>query len=139
MPEAGGYNVELAHRLSDHARDDVSSRSLAKLTTKKELAKLFERLILPEFQPAFFAWKNTDPVHNPNAPAGPQQMGEFRSAKMEDAEKLSVQATEAFEEGTSARQRSDGYVRITVTLQQYCCSRRSVSVSRFTLYALPWY
>ena len=36
----------------------------------KKLADLFERRFLPEFRPAFEAWKKTDPVNNPNAPAG---------------------------------------------------------------------
>ena len=37
------------------------------------LADLFERRLLPEFRPAFEAWKKTDPIHNPNAPAGPDK------------------------------------------------------------------
>ena len=36
-----------------------------------KLADLSERRILPEFQPAFEAWKKTDPINNRNAPAGP--------------------------------------------------------------------
>jgi hypothetical protein len=47
----------------------------------KKLSALFERRFLPEFRPAFEAWKKTDPLNNPNAPAGPQLMAEFRSAK----------------------------------------------------------
>src|SRR6202044_1711473 len=41
-----------------------------------KLSALFERRFLPEFRPAFEAWKKTDPVNNPNAPAGPQLMVE---------------------------------------------------------------
>jgi hypothetical protein len=82
----------------------------------KKLADLFERRFLPEFRPAFEAWKKTDPLSNPNAPAGPQLMAEYHSAKTEEAARLNVQATEAFEQGTRARQYSDQYVRLTVTL-----------------------
>jgi len=82
----------------------------------KKLADLFERRFLSEFRPAFEGWKKTDPINNPNAPAGPQLMPQYRSSKTEQAAKLNDQATEVFEEGTKARQRSDEYVRATVTL-----------------------
>ena len=82
----------------------------------KKLADIFERRFLPEFRPAFEAWKNTDPINNPNAPPGPQLMAEYRSSKTEESAKLNDQATEVFEQGTRARQRSDEYVRVTVTL-----------------------
>jgi hypothetical protein len=82
----------------------------------KKLADLFERRFLPEFRPAFEAWKKTDPLNNPNAPPGPQLMKEYRSSKTEEAAKLNDQATEVFEQGTRGRQLSDQYVRITVTL-----------------------
>jgi hypothetical protein len=82
----------------------------------KKLAELFERRFLPEFRPAFEAWKKTDPLINPNAPAGPQLMSEYRSSKMEEAAKLNGQATKVFEQGTQARQHSDEYVRLTVML-----------------------
>jgi hypothetical protein len=82
----------------------------------KKLADLFERRFLPEFRPAFEAWKNTDPLNNPKAPAGPQLMSEYRSSKTEEAAKLNDQATEVFEQGNQARQHSDEYVRVTVTL-----------------------
>jgi hypothetical protein len=82
----------------------------------KRLADLFERRLLPEFRPAFEAWKKTDPLNSPNAPAGPQLMAEYRSSKTDEAAKLNDQATEVFEQGTRSRQRSDEYVRATVTL-----------------------
>jgi hypothetical protein len=82
----------------------------------KKLTALFERRFLPEFRPAFEAWKKTDPLNNPNAPAGPQQMAEYRSAKTQEAASLNDQATEAFEQGTKGRQFADQYVRATVTL-----------------------
>jgi hypothetical protein len=82
----------------------------------KKLADLFERRFLPEFRPAFDAWKKTDPLNNPNALAGPQLMAEYHSSKTEEAAKLNDQATEVFERGTRARQYSDQYVRITVML-----------------------
>ena len=82
----------------------------------QKLAEFFERRFLPEFRPAFEAWKKTDPLNNPSAPPGPQLMAEYRSSKTEEAAKLNDQATEVFEQGTRDRQRSDEYVRVTVTL-----------------------
>jgi hypothetical protein len=81
-----------------------------------KLANLFERRLLPEFRPAFEAWKKTDPLNNPNAPSSPHLMAEYRSSKTEEAAKLNDQATEVFEQGTRGRQHSDEYVRVTVTL-----------------------
>jgi hypothetical protein len=83
---------------------------------QKKLSDLFERRFLPEFRPAFEAWKTTDPLNNPDAPAGPQLMPEYRSSKSEQAVSLSDQASEVFDQGTQARQHSDEYIRVTVTL-----------------------
>ena len=82
----------------------------------KKLTDLFERRFLPEFRPAFEAWKKTDPLNNPSAPAGPQLMAEYRSSKTEEAARLNNQATQVFEEGTRGREYADQYVRATVTL-----------------------
>ena len=68
-----------------------------------KLAGIFERRILPEFRPAFEAWKKTDPLHNPGAPAGPFFGGEYPSAKTDEAARLNAQATETFEKGDQAR------------------------------------
>src|SRR5215469_108053 len=65
-----------------------------------KLAELFERRLLPEIRPAFEAWKATDPIHNPNAPAGPAQMQQYHSAPAEEAQKLDQEAAGVFEEGT---------------------------------------
>jgi len=82
----------------------------------KKLADLFGRRVLPEFRPAFEAWKKTDPLNNPDAPVGPSLMPQYRNAKTEEAVKLNEEATKVFDEGTVARKHSDEYVRVTVTL-----------------------
>jgi hypothetical protein len=88
----------------------------AEASNDKRLTTLFERRFLPEFRPAFEAWKKTDPLNNPNAPAGPQLMPEYRSSKTEMAARLNDHATEVFEQGTKGREYADQYVRATVTL-----------------------
>lgn len=81
-----------------------------------KLAALFERRLLPQFRPAFEAWKQTDPLHDPNAPAGPMLMKEYHNEAAEQSATLDREATEVFEEGTSARELADQYVRATVSL-----------------------
>ena len=88
----------------------------AELHGETNLAELFERRFLPAFRPAFEAWKKTDPLRNPNAPAGPTLMPEYRDSNAAEATRLGHEATELFEQGTSARERGDEYVRVTVTL-----------------------
>jgi hypothetical protein len=82
----------------------------------KDLIQVFERRIRPEFRPAFEAWRATDPLHNPNAPPGPLAMPEYRNVAMEQAVKLSKDATDLFMEGSKARGTSDDYVHATVLL-----------------------
>jgi hypothetical protein len=43
-------------------------------------------------------------------------MPEYRNAKAEEAARINQEASELFERGTSARERADDYVRVTVTL-----------------------
>jgi hypothetical protein len=83
---------------------------------EKRLAELFEKRLLPDFRPAFEAWKATDPVHNPNAPVGPTAMPGYQDSKAQEAAERNRQATEAFEQGTLAREHGDDYVRIAVLL-----------------------
>jgi hypothetical protein len=83
---------------------------------QKQLAEVFERRLLPDFRPAFEVWKQTDPIRDPNAPASPESMTNFRSPKTEEAAKLNQHATETFEQGMAAALHSDAYVRVTVTL-----------------------
>jgi len=110
----GASNFANQERLYDAAT--VAEWLKAEEDGKKRLADIFERRLLPEFRPAFEAWKKTDPLNNPDAPAGPQQMAEYHSAKAEQAAKLNEQASQTFEQGDQAREYSDHYVRVTVML-----------------------
>jgi len=81
-----------------------------------KLAGLFERRLLPHFRPAFEAWKQTDPLHDPNAPSSPIMMNEYHNPAAEQSVKLNGEATEVFGQGTQARELADQYVRATVSL-----------------------
>ena len=80
------------------------------------LIELFDRRVLPEFRPAFEAWKKTDPIHNRDAPPGPFFMPEYSDARAEQAKHKNQEANELFERGTRAREYGDEYVRVTVFL-----------------------
>jgi hypothetical protein len=79
-------------------------------------AALFERRFRPPFKVAFAAWLETDPFHNPNAPAGPLQMPQYKNPTFSKAAAQNAAASAAFEEGTAAREDGDKYVRNTVLL-----------------------
>jgi len=88
----------------------------AKAAGNEKVAAMFERRMLPEFRPAFEAWKNADPLNNPSAPPGPMMMPQYHNANAEAAIKRAQEANEAFEQGAAARATSDKYVRATVLL-----------------------
>ena len=110
----GAMNYATQERLYEAL--SVSEWLKAEAQGQQKLADMFERRVLPEFRPAFEAWKQTDPLNNPNAPPGPQVMPQYRNAKAQEAATLNEQASDAFEQGNIAREHSDDYVRVTVLL-----------------------
>jgi hypothetical protein len=113
--EAEAFSVR-SNQERQYNASTVNEWLKAEARGEKDLAELFERRFLPEFRPAFEAWKKTDPLHNPNAPAGPALMPEYRDSGAAESTRLGNEATELFEKGTSARERGDDYVRVTVLL-----------------------
>ena len=88
----------------------------AKAQGDEAVAKLFERRFRPEYRFAFNAWLKLDPFNNPKAPPGPIFMPQYRNAQSEFARAKEHQASEAFAEGTHAREEGDRYLRNTVLL-----------------------
>ena len=82
----------------------------------QDAARLYERRFSPEYKVAFDAWLKTDPFSNPDAPTGPIRMPEYRNALLERSAQLNREATEAFTQGTEAREVAELYVRRTVML-----------------------
>jgi hypothetical protein len=85
-------------------------------THSDNLAGVYVRRFSPEYRVAFEAWLKTDPFNNLNAPSGPADMPEYRNTKLLEADQLNRQATEAFDQGTKARENSEQFVRGTVLL-----------------------
>jgi hypothetical protein len=75
-----------------------------------------ERRFRPGFRPAFDAWIATEPFENPNAPAGPQAMKEYRQPEVVESVARREQAERLFAEGSDDGATGDEYVRTTVYL-----------------------
>jgi hypothetical protein len=112
--------VEELHTLAGQDRiydiTTFNSWIAVKVGGNQKLAGLFESRFRDEYRSAFTAWLSTDPFNNPKAPPGPVFMPEYRSAKLEDAKRLDLEATTIFERGTDAEDLGNRYVRITVLL-----------------------
>ena len=76
-------------------------------------ATLLKRMT-PEYKVAFDAWLQTDPFANPTAPSGPGVMPQYKNPDLEQATKLNATASATFDEGTTARETGEKYVRDTV-------------------------
>jgi hypothetical protein len=74
------------------------------------------RRFRPEFKVAFDAWQATSPDTNPNAPAGPTYMPEYKQPQKDEADALDRTADETFASGEKAGGYADDYVRLTVIL-----------------------
>jgi hypothetical protein len=70
----------------------------------------------PDYKSAFDAWLAIDPFTNPQAPAGPGNMPQYTNTYFSQASRLNTEAANTFDQGTSARDTSDKYVRYTVLL-----------------------
>jgi hypothetical protein len=88
----------------------------ARLKGEAKLAAEYEGRFRPEYRPAFQAWLATHPFTNPDAPAGPMLMPQYRNGELEQAARLNTQASGVFAQGAHARTTGDRYVRATVLL-----------------------
>jgi hypothetical protein len=79
-----------------------------------KLAAALVKRMTPEYRTAFFAWLKTDPLHNPDAPAGPGVMPEFKDPLAAEASALSEQSTEEFDKAVEDRSTGEHFVRLTV-------------------------
>jgi hypothetical protein len=83
---------------------------------EEDLAALYARRFSPEFEVAFDAWLQTDPLANADAPPGPSFMPEYVNPDIERGEELNAEASRIFDEGSQAQNRSHNYVFTTVVL-----------------------
>ena len=88
----------------------------ATTTGDDQAAAVFSKRFTPNYLVAFDAWLETDPLNDPDAPAGPIFMPEYHSPLDDKAADLDEQATHALEQGGSSRDTGEEYVRVTVFL-----------------------
>jgi hypothetical protein len=88
----------------------------AKNEGKHALAALYERRFSPPFKAAFDVWIGLDPLTNPDAPAGPSFMPQYRNPLLEEGRELNDRADRLFDAGTASRHQADEYIRTTVVL-----------------------
>ncbi len=79
-----------------------------------ELANFYRQRFRTELQPAFDAWIATNPRTNPNAPATPFVMPQYRVAEADDATRLNATADIQSEAASTANERSDKYMLAVV-------------------------
>jgi hypothetical protein len=77
---------------------------------------LTARHALPNYRVAFDAWIATKPFNNPNAPAGPQRMPQFKQPAAVLASGLDKKADAYYARGQDAAVTGDKYIRATVIL-----------------------
>jgi hypothetical protein len=88
----------------------LQARSASDAALQADLVQRFS----PEYRTAFHAWLATHPFTDRSAPAGPGYMPGFHQPDLVQADQLNAQASELFDEGTSARETANKYVRDTV-------------------------
>ncbi len=69
-----------------------------------------------EYVPAFEAWLATDPFNNPDAPARPVFMPQYKISLLDQANQLETQAEQLVVMAQDASQKSDYYILNTVFL-----------------------
>ena len=71
---------------------------------------------LSNYGAAFRAWLATKPFTNPNAPAGPEAMPQYRPPGAALARTLDAKADDYYEKGQRAAETGNHYIRVTVIL-----------------------
>lgn len=88
----------------------------AYVSHETKLFRLAVKRLRPGYRSAFNAWIATHPLKNPNAPADPSDMPQYRIPQAAQAVSFNAYATRRFSEGESAAATEDKYVRLTVLL-----------------------
>jgi hypothetical protein len=88
----------------------------AYVSGNKQAAAVAERRFQPEYKPAFDAWFATHPFTNPNAPAGPAAMPQYKPKGEAQSVALDHAADAYYDKGERAAEAGDKYIRATVIL-----------------------
>jgi hypothetical protein len=105
-----------AAELKNFDSSTFNSWFVAYVAGDKDAMRVAEYRFRPVFRGAFDAWLQTHPFTNPNAPAGPTYMPEYRLPELAQAARFDASAERHYLLGEEAGSNSDGYVRTTVYL-----------------------
>lgn len=82
----------------------------------RPLATFYRERFRDEFRPAFDAWLATDPLNDPDAPASPFELPQYRLAAQDEAEELNKMAEQLIQSGEMAGGFADQYTLTVVIL-----------------------
>jgi hypothetical protein len=88
----------------------------AHIAGNKNDMRVARKYFLPSYRAAFDAWLATKPFTNPNAPAGPEAMPQFKPPGGALAHALDTKADAYYVKGQKAAETGDHYIRVTVIL-----------------------
>lgn len=113
----------------------------AYLAGNTKLFRLTIKRMRPGYRPAVNAWIALHPLKNPHAPPDPSYMPQYRIPQESAARVFDAKADAYFEEGQSAAETADKYVRLTVLLAAVLFlvgigSRFPVRVARYGLISI---
>lgn len=113
----------------------------AYLSNDTRAFRLAERRLRPGYRAAFDAWLATHPLKNPNAPADPSDMPQYKVPQEAQAAGYNAEATQRFSDGESSAATEDKYVRLTVILAAVLFlvgigSRFPIPIARYGLVAV---
>jgi hypothetical protein len=124
--QAAAYSRATATRLESTRASGVANRQVqvqvavfmqwvdAYAAGERKLADFYRQRFPKELEPAFAAWIATRPLKNPNAPATPFAMPQYRLAAAERANRLETRATAIAETARNNIVRADRYVLCVV-------------------------
>ncbi len=81
-----------------------------------QLAAFYQKRFRDEFRVASDAWLATDPFNNPNAPAGPSFMPQYKVSLNEQSDQLEARAEQLIQAARVANLKSDDFILNTVIL-----------------------
>ena len=79
-------------------------------------ATLLTRRFTPNYAVAFRAWLKTDPLHDPRAPTGPENMPQYKDPLHAREVATDARADAVYNSAVDDRDTSDRFVRLTVIL-----------------------
>lgn len=110
--------VKAAEAGQDHLYDSTTFNGwmFSMNARNQALMDFYVRRFRPDYRVAFDAWIKLDPFHNPDAPAGPALMPEYKDTHADESAALAKKAQSYFRQAVASRNTGDQYVKVTVFL-----------------------